>query len=158
MRRIAGSRKRIIGTTAALVAIGGGAAFAYWTAAGNGSTNTSAGSSKSFTISSTVSGDPLSPNGPIQTFSFTVANPSDAGVQKVTAVTASVANSDGSVWTAVAGCSAADFTVGTPVFTAKELAPGGTATGTVTLQMTDRPGVNQDGCKNASVPLYFTAN
>ncbi|NUP58860.1 MAG: hypothetical protein HOQ06_05220 [Pseudarthrobacter sp.] len=158
MSKIAGRKKRIIGTTAALVAIGGGAAFAYWTAAGNGSTSTSAGTSKSFTISSTVAGDALSPNGPTQTFTFTVTNPSDAGVQKVTAVTAKVATSTGADWTAVSGCSKDDFTVGTPVFTAKELAAGASATGTVTLQMIDRPGVNQDGCKNASVPLYFTAS
>lgn len=158
MSRIAGRKKRIIGTTAALIAIGGGAAFAYWTAAGNGSATGNVGTSKSFTISSTVAGDPLSPNGPIQTFSFTVTNPAGAGVQKVTSVAAKVATSTGGDWTAVSGCSKDDFVVGEPVFAAKELAAGGTATGTVTLQMIDRPGVNQDGCKNATVPLYFTAN
>lgn len=158
MSRIAGRRKRIIGTTVALVAIGGGAAFAYWTAAGNGSATTSAGTSKSFTISSTVAGDPLSPNGPTKTFTFTVTNPADAGVQKVSAVTAAVLTSTGGAWTEVTGCSAADFTVGTPIFTATELAAGASATGTVTLQMIDRPGVNQDGCKNATVPLYFSAS
>ena len=158
MSRIAGRRKRIIGTTVALVAIGGGAAFAYWTTSGNGSANTSAGTNKSFTITSTAAGDPLSPGGPIQTFTFTVSNPADAGVQKVSAVTAAVLTSSGGDWTSVSGCSAADFTVGTPSFTATELAPGASTTGTVTLQMKNRTGVNQDGCKSASVPLYFTAN
>ena len=163
MGKVEGRKKRIIGTTVALVAIGGGAAFAYWTASGSGSKTTAAGDSKSFTITSTVAGDPLSPNGPVQTFTFTVTNPADAGAQKVSAVTAKVANADGSAWTGVTGCSKDDFAVGTPVFTATELAAGSsatgtTATGTVTLQMIDRPGVNQDGCKNATVPLYFSAS
>jgi hypothetical protein len=158
MSKVAGRRKRIIGTTAALVVLGGGAAFAYWTAAGNGSATTSAGTSKNFTISSTVTGDPLSPNGPTQTFTFTITNPATAGTQKVSAVTAKVATETGNEWTTVTGCSKDDFAVGTPTFTAKELAAGESATGTVTLQMIDRPGVNQDGCKNASVPLYFSAS
>jgi hypothetical protein len=163
MSKVPGRKKRIIGTTIALVAIGGGAAFAYWTAAGSGSQTTAAGTSKNFTITSTVAGDPLSPNGPVQTFTFTVTNPADAGAQKVTTVTAKVANADGTEWTSVDGCSKDDFTVGTPLFAATELAAGTaatgkTATGTVTLQMIDRPGVNQDGCKNATVPVYFAAS
>jgi len=158
MSKAAGRKKRIIGTTAALVALGGGAAFAYWTAAGNGSTTTNAGTSKNFTISSTVTGEPLSPNGPVQTFTFTVTSPSNAGVQKVSAVIAKIATDTGNDWTLVSGCSKDDFSVSTPQFTAKELAPGESTTGTVKLQMIDRPGVNQDGCKNASVPLYFSAS
>ena len=158
MAKVAGRKKRIIGTTVALVAIGGGAAFAYWTAAGTGSATTTAGQSKSFTIESTgVTGDSLSPNGPTQTFNFKVTNPADAGVQKVTAVDVKVANSDGSPWLP-GGCSKDDFTVGTPSFEEAELAPGAFATGTVTLQMIDRPGINQNGCKGVSVPLYFSAS
>ncbi len=159
MAKVAGRRKRIIGTTVALVAIGGGAAFAYWTAAGTGSATAKAGTSKSFTIETTgVTGDALSPNGPMQTFTFKVTNPADAGVQKVTAVDVKVADSAGNAWSLPAGCSKDDFVVGVPSFTATELAPSAYATGTVTVQMIDRPGVNQDGCKNASVPLYFSAS
>lgn len=158
MSKVAGRKKRIIGTTAALVAIGGGAAFAYWTATGSHDTTTKAGTSKNFTITSTVAGDPLSPNGPVQTFTFTVKNPADAGVQKLTNVVVTVAGTNGSAWTEVSGCSALDFAVGTPSFTATEIPANGTVSGTVSLQMVDRPGVNQDGCKGATVPLHFTAS
>ena len=103
-------------------------------------------------------GDALSPNGPTQTFNFKVTNPADAGVQKVTAVNVKVADSAGNTWSLPAGCSADDFVVGDPVFEEAELAPGAFATGTVTLQMIDRPGINQNGCKGVSVPLYFSAS
>jgi hypothetical protein len=157
MGKVAGRKKRIIITTAALVALGGGAAFAYWTAAGVGDTTTAAGTSANFTITSTHTGGALSPNGPTQTFTFTVANPG-TGVQKLTNITAAVAGANGAAWTAVTGCSKDDFAVGTPSFTATEIPANGSITGTVTLRMIDRPGVNQDGCKGATVPLHFGAS
>ncbi|WP_175417324.1 hypothetical protein [Arthrobacter sp. 24S4-2] len=157
MSKVTGRKKRIIITTAALLAVGGGAAFAYWTATGTGNTTTTAGSSTNFTITSTVAGDPLSPGGPTQTVTFTVTNPG-TGVQKLSTVAATVATTTGAAWTAVAGCSAADFAVGDPTFTVTEIPANGTVVGTVTLQMIDRPGVSQDGCKNATVPLHFVAS
>lgn len=157
MSKVAGRRKRIIGTTAALVAIGGGAAFAYWTATGSHDTTTTAGTSSNFAIASSVAGDPLSPNGPTQTATFTVTNPG-TGVQKLTNVVVTIAGTNGAAWTAVSGCSADDFVVGKPNFTATEIEAGKSVSGTVTLQMVDRPGVNQDGCKGATVPLHFAAS
>ncbi|MEV7135661.1 hypothetical protein AB0N24_22580 [Arthrobacter sp. NPDC093128] len=157
MSKVAGRKKRIIITTAAMLAVGGGAAFAYWSATGTGNGTTTAGTSSNFTITSSVTGGALSPNGPTQTFTFVVTNPG-TGVQKLSAVDATVATTTGAAWTAVSGCSAADFAVGTPAFTIAEIPANGTATGTVTLQMIDRPGVNQDGCKGATVPLHFAAS
>lgn len=156
MAKVAGRKKRIIGTTVALVAIGGGAAFAYWTATGTGSASTKAGDSANFTISSTVTGEALSPGGPEQLVSFVVTNPG-TGAQKVQSVKVTVADSNGNPWTAVEGCTAADFLVDNLDFTPTELAAGGSVTGTVTLQMLNSD-ANQDGCKNASVPLYFEAS
>lgn len=157
MSKVAGRKKRIIITTAAMVAIGGGAAFAYWTATGTGNATTAAGTSSNFTITSSVAGDPLSPNGPTQTATFTVTNPG-TGVQKLSDVEVTVAGTTGAAWTAVAGCSADDFAVGVPDFEVTEIAAGGSVTGTVTLQMIDRPGINQNGCKGATVPLHFAAS
>jgi hypothetical protein len=159
MAKVAGRKKRIIGTTVALVAIGGGAAFAYWSASGAGdATTTAAAASANFTITSTVAGPALSPGGPAQTATFTVTNPGTGG-QKITNVVATVAGVNGAAWTAVNGCSAADFTVVGPTnFTPTEIEAGRSITGTVTLQMIDRTGVNQDGCKGATVPLHFAAN
>ena len=157
MSKVAGRKKRIVITTAAMLAVGGGAAFAYWTATGTGNTTTTAGTSSNFTISSTIAGGALSPNGPTQTVTFVVTNPG-TGVQKLSAVAATVADTTGGAWTAVSGCSAADFTVGTPAFTITEIPASGTVTGTVTLQMIDRPGIDQNGCKGATVPLHFAAS
>jgi len=157
MSKVTGRNKRIVITTAAMLAVGGGAAFAYWTATGTGNTTTSAGTSSNFTFTSTVAGGALSPGGPTQTVTFLVTNPG-SGVQKLSAVAATVADTNGAAWTAVADCSADDFTVGTPTFTVTEIPANGTVTGTVTLQMIDRPDVNQNGCKGATVPLHFVAS
>ena len=157
MAKVAGRKKRIIGTTVALVAIGGGAAFAYWTATGTGSDSTEAGDSANFTITSKITGEPLSPGGPVQTVEYTVMNPG-TGVQKLSNVVVTIANDDNSTWTPTAGCSAADFKIVSPTFTPIELAAnGGSTTGTVTLQMVNRD-TNQDGCKGATVPLFFSAS
>lgn len=159
MGKIAGRNKRIIGTTVALAAIGGGAAFAYWSATGKGDTAATAGGSADFTVTASItSGADLSPGGPQQTATFEVTNPG-TGVQKLSAVDVSIANTDGSLWSLTAGCSAADFLLGEPTFTPTELeANGGKVTGTVTLQMINRADVNQDGCKGAAVPLHFVAS
>jgi hypothetical protein len=157
MGKVAGRKKRIIGTTVALVAIGGGAAFAYWSATGTHDTSTAAGTATNFTVTSEITGDPLSPNGPVKTATFTVTNPG-TGVQKLSNMAVTVAGTGGAAWTPAGGCTAADFKVGTPSFTATEIKAGEYVTGTVTLQMIDRPGVNQDGCKGAAVPLHFAAS
>lgn len=156
MSKVTGRKKRIIITTAAMLAVGGGAAFAYWTAFGAGNGTASAGTSTDFTITSTVAGGALSPGGPTQTFTFVVTNPG-TGVQKLSAVAATVATTTGAAWTTVSGCSADDFTVGDPTFTPGEISANGTITGTVTLQMKNT-GVSQDGCKGATVPLHFAAS
>ena len=87
---------------------------------------------------------------------------SDGG-QQLSSVAVTVANLTGGAWTAVADCSALDFTVGAAEvdgepFEATEIAAGESITGTVTLQMNDRAGVNQNGCKGAVVPVHVAAN
>lgn len=156
MGNVAGRRKRIIGTTVALVAIGGGAAFAYWTATGKGdTTSATAAKSADFTIAAGAwTGAELSPGGAEQTATITVTNPG-TGVQKLQSVAVAIATTDGTPWT-VTGCSAADFTASVTIDPA-EIAPGGTATGTVTLQMVNT-NADQNGCKGKTVPLHFTAS
>jgi hypothetical protein len=68
-----------------------------------------------------------------------------------------VASAGGAAWTAVAGCSSLDYTVGTPAITYGQVAPAGVTSGTVTVTMNNL-GSNQDGCKLATVPLYFVAS
>lgn len=150
-------RLAVIVAAGALVILGGGAAYAYWTSTGIGSGSATTGTSEDFVVaSSAATGGPLTPGGPSQTVGFTVTNPG-TGSQNLSLVVVTVANADGTAWTQVAGCSAADYTIGAPAITYGEIAPSGVATGTVTITMDDDP-VNQDGCKDATVPLYLVAS
>lgn len=150
-------RTTVIVATAAVLALGGGLAYAYWSSTGTGSGSATTGTSTAFSVaSSPATGDALTPGGPAQSVAFTVTNPG-AGNQILSSVVVTVANADGTEWTAVPGCSAADYTIGTPVIPYGELAPGGVADGTVSVSMNNL-GTNQDACKLAAVPLYFVAS
>jgi hypothetical protein len=164
------TRKKLVATVSsvALAASLGGVAYAYFTSSGNGSGSATAGTSTAFTITPvTTTGPALTPTasgtGPSDTVTYTVNNPS-SGAQELHSVVISVANADGTAWTAVSGCSASDFSVnGAAVGTAytqtvnQDLAASSTYGNTVTLQLIDNSGV-QDGCKLATVPLYLSAS
>jgi len=144
--------------SATIVAIGAGAAYAYWTTTGAGSGSASTGTSSAWEVTSDASvGSPLSPNGPTQTVAVHVKN-NNSGVQHLNGVSVAVANSDGTAWTSVSGCSAADYAVSftSPVATG-DVASSATVSGVASIQMLNL-GSNQDGCKNATVPLYFSAS
>jgi hypothetical protein len=142
---------------AGIILAGASVAYAYWTSTGHGTGSATTGTSTDFTVASTAAtGGPLTPGGPTETVAFTVTNPG-TGSQNLSSVVVTVATSTGADWTAVAGCSAADYTIGTPTFTAGEITTLATVSGTVTITMNDL-GSPQDGCKNATVPLYIVAS
>lgn len=158
-RRMSRKRRSTIIAIAAtvLLSAGGGAAFAYWTASGSGAGVASTGTTTAFTVTTSApTGGPLTPGGPAETVNFTVANPG-TGSQKLSAVVAKVAASDGTAWTAIDGCSALDYSLGVPTITYGEIAGSSSVSGTVTITMLDL-GSSQDACKNASIPLYFAAS
>ena len=140
-------------------------AYAYFTTTGTGSGSATVGTDTPWQVDTdAATGGPLTPDGPSQTVSYTVTNNS-SGHQSLANVAISVANADGSAWDGPGNCSAADFEVnGAAAGTAyddtelaQNFAPGGSDTGTVTIQMIDT-GVNQDACKDAIVPLYLFAS
>jgi hypothetical protein len=134
-----------------------GGAYAYWSSLGTGTGAASTGTSSAFVVTTdAATGGPLTPGGPTQTVAFHVQN-SNSGVQRLSAVAVTVAASNGTAWNAIPGCSAADYTIGTPSFTAGDVASGATKDGTVTITMNNLSS-NQDACKNVSVPLYFSAS
>lgn len=143
-------------TAAVLIIGGGGAAFAYWSSSGAGTGTATTGTSSAFVVTTDPpTGDPLVPGGDPQTIAFTVSNPSDVPLT-LTSVVVTVANTDGTEWLDVIGCSADDYTLGTPVVTFGEIAGGADVAGTVTVSMVNS-GSNQDACKDEPVPLYFVA-
>ena len=116
--------------TKALVAAGvlviatAGGAYAYWSTTGNAAGSASTGTSSAFVVTTdAATGGLLTPGGPTQTVAFHVKN-TNSGVQRLSAVAVTVATGTGAAWTAVSGCSAADYTVGTPTFTAGDVADG----------------------------------
>jgi hypothetical protein len=159
MRKFSKRTKRI-STAVAVVAVvgaGGGAAWAYWLSSGSGSGSATTGSPTAFTVAEgTVTGGVLTPGGVTDSVPFTVTNPG-TGNQHLTSVVVTVAGAGGATWTAVAGCSSADYAVGTPVITYGNITPLGTLSGTVTIQMNNTAS-NQVGCIAATVPLYFAAS
>jgi hypothetical protein len=140
------------------------AGYAYFTSTGTGSGSASVGTSTVWAVNtSAATGGPMTPAGPTETVGYTVKNNS-SGNQNLANVAISVANADGSTWTDVPGCSASDFSIGgaaagatfNDATKAANLGAGATATGSVTIKMVDTL-VNQDGCKDATVPLYLSA-
>ena len=133
MRKFTKKQYLAAGAAAVIIAGGAGAAFAYWTTSGTGTGSATTGSSSTWEVSSdAATGDALTPGGPTDTVAFHITN-NNSGVQRLRTVTVTVANSDGSAWTSVSGCSAADYSVGTPAFNPGDVASGGTVDGTVTI-------------------------
>lgn len=146
-------------TAVLFLGMGGGLGYAWFTSTGDGDSAASTGTSTPWQLDADASvGDPLIPGGPeTQTVDFTVTNPS-SGNQKLNLVTVAVANDDGTAWTSVAGCSAADYTVSiTTAPTYDDVDAADTRSGQATISMNNR-NATQDGCKNATVPLYFHAS
>ena len=159
MRSLTMTKKaKAIVVAGALTLATAGGAYAYWSSLGNGAGSATTGTSSALVVTTdAATGSPLSPGGPTQTVAFHVQN-NNSGVQRLSAVAVTVANSsNGSAWTAVAGCSAADYTLGTPSFTPGDIASGATKDGTVTITMNSLS-TNQDSCKNVTVPLYVSAS
>lgn len=150
MARLTKKKYLAAGTTVAVIATGG-IAFAYWTSTGtgNGTATTGTSSAWNVTVDSTDLQD-LTPGGATETVTFHVKN-DNTGVQNLQNTVASV------VSTSNAGCTAADFAVGTTSIAYGDVAAGATVDGTFTLQMINTAS-NQDACKGVTVNLAVAAS
>lgn len=151
--------------TAALALIGGGIAYAYYTdSAVQYATAKVNNPTGSLSVAVTVDGPELSPGGAGQTISWTATNNSTTTVT-LTSATIQILTADGQTWYAPAGCSAADFEfvdAASNVYNygytenlgGVVVEPGTSASGTsLTIRMINHP-YNQNGCKDADVPIY----
>jgi hypothetical protein len=140
---------------AVLTINGAGAAFAYWTSTGTGSAST--GTSVPFTITSATAVGTIAPGSAGQTVPFNVTNPGPV-TQSLTGVTVTMGGPTGDAWVPAGGCLIADYTatISTPP-TFGPVAAAGTVTGTATVTLA-ATALNQDDCKNQTVPLYFLAS
>jgi hypothetical protein len=156
MKRLTRTGYVIAGATATAVLVGGGAAFAYWTSSGTGTGSAAAGTTTNVTIAqvgTAITG--LYPNGPVEDIDIEIANP-DASDVEIGAITTAVSSITGA---GAGGCTAADFAV-VSLYAGGTIPGGQTVAAPVaaTIQMINRPLVNQDGCKGVTVNLSFTAS
>jgi hypothetical protein len=147
----------------------GAAAFAYFTSTGTGSGTATVGTSTAWQVDTVApDGLPLTPGGATeQTIGYTVTNNS-SGNQHLANVNVKVGNTagDGSfvAWSS-GSCSADDFNInGAGAGAAYDdddaagnLDAGADVSDAITITMVDT-GVNQDDCKDVTVPLYLSAS
>ncbi|GAB3261578.1 hypothetical protein [Nocardioides dilutus] len=153
---IRGRSKRIGLITAALMLIGGGIAFAYWTNSGSGTGQAETGTNAAVTVNQ----DPITGlyPGQTQTLSGDFDNP-NPGNTYVTAVTATGYTIDEAHVTA--GCTVAGghYTLGGTSNTPGDVPPGngvGSWTG-LTITMNNLA-TNQDACKGAIVTITYASS
>lgn len=151
-------KKKLSVLTAALVLLGGAAAFAYWTAGGSGTGSAETGTTTGITVNQTSTVEGMGPGVDPQGLSGNFTNTNDGPVY-VTSVTAAIGTVTGG-----AGCDATDYTLTNPVSDVGAEVPTGTGVGswgttdTPTIAFNNKVDENQDGCKNATVEILYTVN
>lgn len=133
----------------------GGVAFAYWTQGGTGTGTAATGNTADITVNQTSTVANLAPGLSAQPLSGNFDNP-NSGPVYVTSVTVSIASVD-----STGTCDASDYTLTNATMpVGHEVAHGNGVDGWsgATIQFNDKAGVNQDGCKNATVHLAYQAS
>lgn len=144
---------------AALTAVGGGVAFAYWTNTGTGTGSGATGTNAAISVVQTSTISSLQPGGAAQTLSgnFNNSNSSPVYVANVVASIASVTKAAG----AVGACDASDYTLANATMAVGHEVASGTGVdgwSGATLAFNNKAGDNQDGCKGATVNLAYASN
>jgi phage-related tail protein len=153
------SKKLAVAIAAAgIVAIGGGAALAYWTQSGTGTGSGSTGTTASITVNQTSTVSGLYPGSTAQALSgnFDNLNANAVTISSVTAVVSSVTGAGTD--TTKPACTTLDYTIAGTA--AGSVVPVGSGVGSwtgLTLQLVDGAG-NQDNCKGATAHITYTAN
>lgn len=143
MRKMTNRNKiKALATSAALVAVSGGAAFAYWSTTGSGY-GTAGAATGTTPVSITVTFDKDIAPGGTKDIQYSASNPNSSS----TTVTL-----DRAVVTATGSCDATWFAASVPTGTTT-IAAGATASlGTGTLTFADTA-TNQDACKGATITV-----
>ncbi len=151
MSLIKRSRRVFAVMIVAVLALGGVAAFAYWTSSGEGtSTVTASSGGAGFEITGSAAG--ISPGNTVEG-KVTVKNKDTKQAEYLTKLVTTVKE------TSAAGCEKTWFeiTAGGEQEPKVELAPGEAKEYTVSLKMKDEA-VNQDTCKSATITLKGVAS
>jgi hypothetical protein len=155
MRKFTSKRSALLAVVGVLAI--SAAAIAYWTTTGSGTGSATTGTAAAVTVTQVGTITGLVPGGAAQPVDFKITNPKTTP-QYVTGVSYTIASIKKADNTDATGCSAADFTLVQPSAITADLAAGDTsfAPSGATLAMKNL-GTNQDGCKNVTVNLAFSA-
>lgn len=149
----------VVAVTALFLGIAGGA-YAYWTNQGTGAGTGTTGTNQAITINQTAVISDLKPGGAAQSLNFTFTNP-NTGPVYVASVTATVGTVTKAGGAATGTCDATDYIIAnSPMTIGVQVAAGtSTPTGTFpTVAFNNKPAVNQDACKGATVAFTYTSN
>lgn len=150
-------KKTVALVTAALLAVGGGVAIAYWTVGGSGTGTAATGTTSNILPVQTSVVTDMHPGDEPQPLSGTFTN-SDEGPVYVGTVTASIASVNKANGAPDGTCDATDYTLVGAAMTVDAEVPVGFRQGTwtgATIQFNDKT-TNQDACKGATVNLTYT--
>lgn len=152
-----GRKKKVALVTAALLAVGVGAAIAYWTIGGSGTGTAATGTSENITVLQTTVVTPMYPGDTAQTLEGNFDNTTNEGPVYVGTVTATIDSVVGLDSMPVVGCDATDYILTGAAMTVNAEVPVGAAQGAwngATIQFNDKL-TNQDACKGATVNLAY---
>ena len=159
MFKIEKKKTKLTAATAAAVLIGTGAAFAYWTAGGDGTGSATTGDTADLVVVQVSNVTALRPGGAAQTLSGKFNN-SNSGPVYVGSVTVSIDSVTQDPAHAGDGtCGASDYTLANQTMAVGAEVPTGNAVGSwsgATIQFNNKANANQNGCKNATVTLAYT--
>ena len=161
MRTISRKKAKIAAGTATVMLVGGGVAFAYWTAGGAGTGSAATGTqSGALTVNQTSTISAMGPGVAAQTLSGNFDNP-NAGPVYVGTVTVSIASVTKANSAPAGTCDASDYTLTGAAMSVDTEVPAGTAKGSwggATIAFNNKSNVNQDACKGATVNLAYTVS
>lgn len=149
MRRIFKSRKRAAGllSVIAVMAIAGGAAFAYLSSSGSG-TGTGNVSASTSPLALSFSQPAFSALGQTQTVAISATN-NGSSAEQLNGVSVTVSSTNTST------CPAGSFVAGTPSITAQEIPAGQSVqVGTMSVTFTDLSSAAQNGCLGTGTVSY----
>jgi hypothetical protein len=158
MRRILRKRIAVAVSVVAVLAVAG-AAVAYFTTTGSGTGSAKVGTSTAWSVTFGTTTGTMYPGVGTSNVPYTITNPG-AGHQYLAGTTALVVDSGGNVTQSgnvVPGCLSTWFTPTNHSPAAVDLGPGGTATGSVDVVMSDDPSI-QDACKGVTPDIKVSAS
>lgn len=145
------TKKKIVGAVAvsAVVALGAGSAYAFWTTDGSGTGSASVGDSETLAISGDIADALLLDIE--ESFTITATN-NATFAQTLSTLTFDFTPSN-------TNCLKSWFTATQPTVSPIDIAAnGGTATFTAALELNNVANVNQDACKDNTIALSYTSS